>query len=196
MLRSPRPSSSRAHPPHALHHTHNYAYHLQRTPGTTHENAVILTSPALRVELRPEMNPCRPFHNRWVPHPRRVFVFWRAGYLEPQLSFCSSGAHRSGVEGPAFPSLSTSNRVLQRHSWPTGSFTVNSSSACPLSRATLRRLTCSKRAQIRPTGPRPRKVTASSVAAQAVAGSAATPKKPDMAAATTPICVNQPSTGS
>src|ERR1035437_1599624 len=67
MLRSPRPSSSRAHPPHALHHTHNYAYHLQRTPGTTHENAVILTSPALRVELRPEMNPCRPFHNRWVP---------------------------------------------------------------------------------------------------------------------------------
>ena len=60
---------------------------------------------------------------------------------------------------------------------------------------TLRRLTCSICAQIRPTGTMPRNVTSSSVAAQAVAASGATPKKLRNRAATSPICVNQPSTG-
>jgi uncharacterized membrane protein len=77
----------------------------------------------------------------------------------------------------------------------TGSSTASASSACSLSAAILRRLTCSNCAQIRPMGAMPRKPTSSSVAAQAVAASGATPKKFLKASSTTPICVNQPITG-
>lgn len=59
--------------------------------------------------------------------------------------------------------------------WPAGFSTASSSSACSLSTAILRRLTCSNCAQTRPTGTMLRKVTASSVAAQAAEASGAAP---------------------